>query len=465
MNVCYLQTLELSLSIETKEQNQKTTKNLTVMETRILNAETKIYNSLNNGWTGKTVNTIKGVTFEITTLKRYNNKISAVAQQCEVHKGAHFVSTSFALFSDKSYTLISEEGKATEAKIREIHCKALLRFDELVENGTIAIKPKAKDLEVGQLFFMSGYGTEDEKLAIYKIEGRHYYFVNTKTLTFGHAERIRPYSEKFGIGYYYHDNDIKVLSDNDLTDFILKANEKKLRDEDQRQREAAERAAKIEAGLNKLSIPEDAKAVIVAQFHINDSDVYTDYFASQVQRVVYLAFSNNTREILKEMRKAAALWEETKYLDSEEFERRENYSMGRGNYLASHSYSGWQIKKCVINKGLLNEMALAIEEGDFLIGSFDTAKAKKEDSKLIEKEDIQEVEELEHKENKNDIVLLDYSERSFAVFGNTRAIKEELKALGGRFNNRLTHPESKEVCPGWIFPLTFKSKVVKGLGL
>ena len=43
------------------------------------------------------------------------------------------------------------------------------------------------------------------------------------------------------------------------------------------------------------------------------------------------------------------------------------------------------------------------------------------------------------------IRLIDYSEKAFAIIGDTRAIKETLKSLGGRFNGRLS-------CgAGWIF--------------
>lgn len=44
-----------------------------------------------------------------------------------------------------------------------------------------------------------------------------------------------------------------------------------------------------------------------------------------------------------------------------------------------------------------------------------------------------------------DVEIIDYSEKSFAVVGNTKEIKDDLKRLGGRFNFRLT-------CgAGWIF--------------
>lgn len=54
----------------------------------------------------------------------------------------------------------------------------------------------------------------------------------------------------------------------------------------------------------------------------------------------------------------------------------------------------------------------------------------------------------------SDIQIVDYTERSIAVFGDTRSYKEEFKLLGGRFNPRLHHDGVREA--GWIFP---KSKL------
>jgi hypothetical protein len=46
----------------------------------------------------------------------------------------------------------------------------------------------------------------------------------------------------------------------------------------------------------------------------------------------------------------------------------------------------------------------------------------------------------------NGLKVVDYSEKSFAIIGDTKPVKEILKNLGGSFNFRLT-------CgPGWIFP-------------
>lgn len=45
--------------------------------------------------------------------------------------------------------------------------------------------------------------------------------------------------------------------------------------------------------------------------------------------------------------------------------------------------------------------------------------------------------------------MVDYSERSIAVFGDTKAVKEQLKELGGRFNPSLNYNGEKRA--GWIF--------------
>lgn len=48
--------------------------------------------------------------------------------------------------------------------------------------------------------------------------------------------------------------------------------------------------------------------------------------------------------------------------------------------------------------------------------------------------------------------LIHYSEKSIALFGDTKPIKEDLKALGGRYNANL-HPFGEESrVPGWVFP-------------
>lgn len=62
-------------------------------------------------------------------------------------------------------------------------------------------------------------------------------------------------------------------------------------------------------------------------------------------------------------------------------------------------------------------------------------------------------------EIKKELQIIDYSPKSFAIIGETKAVKEKLKELGGKFNFRLT-------CgPGWIFPKKKAYTVRKALNL
>lgn len=52
-----------------------------------------------------------------------------------------------------------------------------------------------------------------------------------------------------------------------------------------------------------------------------------------------------------------------------------------------------------------------------------------------------------------------YSEKSVAVFGETKGVKDQLKKLGGRFNPCL-HPFGAESnVPGWIFPAKVRTEL------
>lgn len=55
--------------------------------------------------------------------------------------------------------------------------------------------------------------------------------------------------------------------------------------------------------------------------------------------------------------------------------------------------------------------------------------------------------------------LLDYTEKSFVVIGDTKNIKDKLKDLGGRYNPNLTHPETKEKLAAWVFSKKQKEKI------
>ena len=64
---------------------------------------------------------------------------------------------------------------------------------------------------------------------------------------------------------------------------------------------------------------------------------------------------------------------------------------------------------------------------------------------LSEEKDIQQSPTLHFE-------IVYYSEKSIALFGDTKEIKDLLKAMGGKFNPRLTYNAGKST--GWIFGLS-----------
>lgn len=72
-------------------------------------------------------------------------------------------------------------------------------------------------------------------------------------------------------------------------------------------------------------------------------------------------------------------------------------------------------------------------------------KAKKSGIKTEKAEEAKEMEAV----TVEGLEMVDYSERAIAVFGDTKAVKEQLKELGGRFNPSLNYNGEKRA--GWIF--------------
>ena len=58
-----------------------------------------------------------------------------------------------------------------------------------------------------------------------------------------------------------------------------------------------------------------------------------------------------------------------------------------------------------------------------------------------------------------DIYIENYSDKSFAVFGDTKLHKDNLKLLGGRYNPNLKINGEKKI--GWIFSNKNKTLVEK----
>ncbi|GHV52171.1 hypothetical protein FACS1894181_15020 [Bacteroidia bacterium] len=192
------------------------------------------------------------------------------------------------------------------------------------------------------------------------------------------------------------------------------------------------------AGRERLEaiIPADAKAVITAELREDESNSMTDYYGYSTIRTVILGFSAHTRDLFPELRKYAADFSETARLSEENrrYEHREKYAGGEGYYLGESKYSGWIVRKAKYyrdRESIIDAFSLiAGDEANIRVKA--QAKAGAASQALT-----------------GSFTIVDYSEKALAVFGDTKAVKERLKELGGRFNPCLTHEGVKQ--PGWVF--------------
>ncbi|MDR1584113.1 MAG: fusion protein [Prevotellaceae bacterium] len=295
-------------------------------------------------------------------------------------------------------------------------------------------------VEKNQVIRMEGY--DYDRYVVYDITVGHsgliYRLINLRTREFGQCDLIRPLSEKFGIGYYFDDANPEYMDAFEVLALQSEA-EYKAREKQEEKQKRHERNEQLKAiGKERLQtlIPTDVKAVIVAELHEDDSDPYTDYFSYNTRRTVILGFSNHTKDLFSEMRKYAANFEETVYLaeENDKYEHREKYTGGSGYFLGESKYSGWIVKKEKYYK-----------DRESMINGF--ALVAGEESNVCVK--VQAKTNATPEVATGGFLIVDYSEKALAVFGDTRPMKDELKALGGRFNPKLTHDDKKQA--GWIF--------------
>jgi len=295
----------------------------------------------------------------------------------------------------------------------------------------------------GQVIQMEGYYYD--RYVVYEVvnDGNSFYYklINLRTGKFDNCDLIRPLSQKFGIGYYFDEVNPQFIDDFEFAILSSKA-EQIERDEKETAQKQEERNEQLKTiGRERLQtiIPADAKAIIVAEQHRDESDSMTDYFGYGTERTVILGFSTHTKDLFSELRKHAANFEETAYLaeENEKYEHREKYSGGDGYYLGQTKYSGWTVRKerlyCGNVRNIERYALIAGDEANICV------KAKVQATKT----------ETTPETVTGDFIIVDYSDKALAVFGDTKAIKDQLKAIGGRFNPNLTHEGEKKA--GWVF--------------
>ena len=155
---------------------------------------------------------------------------------------------------------------------------------------------------------------------------------------------------------------------------------------------------------------------------------------------------------MSELREAANNWQETKDLlnDEDTKESTREHSYLPNYFIGSDRWTGLKINKRkyfdLTKEENLNTLYIAAAEGRFFCP--------------IEKAESTETKAKEAVINESlNISYIDYSPKAFAIIGETKAIKDQLKNLGGRFNFRLT-------CgAGWIFSKAKESEILKALNI
>ena len=250
-------------------------------------------------------------------------------------------------------------------------------------------------------------------------------------------EYCRPISEKFGIGFYYDINAPRA-TDEEISQAIERANnfikereEEKNRAEEESKRAREEVLKKYGAIFDQPSGQYMTDAVLVAK-HIRQDLAAS--FPGQKFSVRKTDYSTINIE-----------WQDGP--TKEEVEQ----------------IAGKHERMCVPDRWNAdlwdhNDTAFTSVFGgvDYLFFNRETAPENREISLYTKPEP---------KQNKTETIdakglqIIDYSEKAIAVIGETRAIKETLKTLGGRFNSHLS-------CgAGWIFSKTKEATLREALNI
>lgn len=98
------------------------------------------------------------------------------------------------------------------------------------------------------------------------------------------------------------------------------------------------------------------------------------------------------------------------------------------------------------------------QDPEFMIQDYENMPDGLSCGEWLSEQEFNDIKAELNEENKLNVQIIDYSEKAIAVIGDTKEIKEELKAAGGRFNPRLS-------CgAGWIFSKKSMEKVQKIIG-
>ena len=251
-------------------------------------------------------------------------------------------------------------------------------------------------------------------------------------------ESCRPISEKFGIGFYY-DLDAPRATDEEIAQAIERANkfikereEEKNRAEEESKRAREEVLKKYGAIFDQPSGKYMTDAVLVAK-HIRQD--LANAFPGQKFSVRKLDYSTINIE-----------WKDGP--------TREEVEQITGKHERICSRDRWNDDLWDHNDTAFTSVFGGV---DYIFYCRETAPENKNVS-LYTKPEPKQSEPAKAIKTEG-IQIINYSEKAIAIIGETRAIKDTLKNLGGRFNAHLT-------CgAGWIFSKTKESTLRNALSI
>jgi|GEM_PF-3455905 len=174
------------------------------------------------------------------------------------------------------------------------------------------------NLKRGTILQMHGYNYP-KYVITERRETKHgiiYQAINLETLQqSGHEDYALSWPSE-GIKGIHTEITDRVMPESEIKDLEARSNALEAETKTQAEQAEAEHKKLVEQGreLFKKYIPENAEALIVAERHVNESDLMTDYFSHSTAETIILAWSPHTKDIFSEMRKAAALIPETAHL-------------------------------------------------------------------------------------------------------------------------------------------------------
>lgn len=250
----------------------------------------------------------------------------------------------------------------------------------------------------------------------------------------------RPISEKFGIGFYY-DLEAPRATDEEINQAIERANqflkdeeEEKNREEEKWEQAKEEVIKKYGAIYDQPSGKYMTDAVLVAK-HIRQ-ELSTEFPGQKfsVRKTDY-----------------STIWVEWK-----DGPTREEVEQIAGKHQRNCTRDRWNDDLWDYEDSAFTSVFGGV---DYLFFNRETAPENREISLYTKPEPKQNKNNETKTIDAKGVQIIDYSEKAIAVVGETRAIKDTLKTLGGRFNAHLT-------CgAGWIFSKSKEATLREALSI